>query len=298
MASVVLPAAPTSGAGGIPWALAAFGAFATVDSIVKLLSVTVPVMQVAFMLTVASLLPILFVVRREGGFAGFWPSVPGLVAVRTAFGTLSALLAYNAFARLPLADVYALIFTTPLWVTVLSVPVLGETVGWRRTTAVVVGFVGVIVMVRPGEASLEVGHVLAAGCALAAACAFLATRKIGARARGGTQLLAVSIAMLAVTAPSVAAAPPALDATTLALLGFGGVLLGCAQFCVWQALQRSQASLVVPFQYSQLVWAAIYGALLFGEWPASSTLLGATIVMASGLYVMHRERHLHRKGRL
>ncbi len=294
MASVALPPAAASGAGGISWALAAFGAFATVDSIVKLTSATLPVMQVAFVLTAASLLPILAVVWRQGGWRGFWPAVPGLVALRAVFATASALLAYNAFSRLPLADVYALIFTTPLWVTVLAVPVLGEKVGWRRASAVVVGFLGVVVMVRPGEASLEAGHLMAAGCALAAACAFLTTRRIGARARGGTQLLALTCTMLVVTGSSVVQNPVAMDLDTLLLLGLGGVLVGTAQFSVWQALQRSQASLVASFQYSQMLWAAFYGALLFDEWPATATLLGAAVVMASGLYIMERERRLAR----
>jgi drug/metabolite transporter (DMT)-like permease len=205
MATLVLPAAP-SHAGGIPWALAAFGAFATVDAFVKLTSATLPVMQIAFFLTLASLVPILLVIRHEGGFRDFWPSVPGLVVLRAVLSTASALLAYNAFARLPLADVYALIFTTPLWVTVLSVPVLGEVVGWRRATAVGVGFLGVLVMVQPGEASLGAGHLMAAGCALSASCTFLITRRIGGRARGGTQLLTLTTVMLLVTGPSVAPA--------------------------------------------------------------------------------------------
>ncbi|TVQ41635.1 MAG: DMT family transporter [Geminicoccaceae bacterium] len=287
-----------SNALGIPWALFAFGAFATNDAIVKWVSAVLPVMQIAFVLTLGSLLPVMAVIWREGGFRDFWPSVPGLVALRALFATTSALLAFSAFARLPLADVYALIFTIPLWVTILSVPVLGEQVGWRRTSAVVVGFVGVLVMVRPGEASLEVGHLMAAGCALCASSAYLVTRRIGGRARGGTQLLAVSVAMLAVTAPSTLLAPPAAAPSTFALLLAGGMLQGIAQFAIWQALKLSPASVVVPFQYSQLLWAVVYGYLLFDAWPDRATLLGATIVIASGLYIMQRERRLGRQVRV
>ncbi|MFW5679394.1 MAG: DMT family transporter [Pseudomonadota bacterium] len=293
MATSVLPA-PSSGVAGIPWALLAFGAFATNDAIVKVTSSVLPVMQVAFFVTLGSLVPVLFVIWWEGGFRRFWPSVPGLVALRAIFAATSALLAFSAFARLPLADVYALIFTIPLWVTVLSVPVLGEQVGWRRLSAVVVGFLGVLVMVQPGEAALGLGHLMAAGCALAASAAYLTTRRIGARARGGTQLLAVTFVMLLVTAPSVWVAPPSPPSATLTLLLLGGTLQGMAQFAIWQALKLSAASVVVPFQYSQLLWAVVYGALLFGEWPSAATLAGAVIVIGSGLYIMQRERRLAR----
>jgi drug/metabolite transporter (DMT)-like permease len=277
-------------------ALAAFGAFATTDAIVKLASDALPVQQVAFYMTLASLLPILAVIGREGGFARFWPSVPGLVLLRSAFAVGSTLFAFHAFARLPLADVYAIIFTVPLWVTILSVPVLGETVGWRRATAVLVGFVGVLIMVRPGEASLEAGHLMAAACALCASCAFLTTKRIGGRARGGTQLLAASLAMLMVTAPSVVAGPAAFDPGLFLLIGTAGVLMGLAQFAIWQALKLSAASLVVPFQYSQLLWALFYGAVLFETWPEPATLAGAVVVIGSGLYIMQRERRLGRGG--
>jgi S-adenosylmethionine uptake transporter len=275
---------------GIAWALVAFALFSTVDTLVKLAAAALPVAQVAFFTTLAAAVPIGAVVWREGGFTRFWPEVPGLVLLRAVFATSTSLCAWNAFARLPLADAYALIFTVPLWVTVLSVPVLGERVRIRRASAVVVGFAGVLVMLRPGDAGLGLGHLFAAGAALSAAAAMLTTRIIGRRARGGVQLAALSLLMLVVTAPAVAAAPPALDAATLALLVGAGGLLGLAQFAIWTALQHGPAAVVSPFQYSQLLWATLYGALVFGDWPTASTLAGAFVVIASGLYVMHRER--------
>ena len=274
----------------IAWALAAFALFSTVDTLIKLASAALPVAQVAFFTTAAAAVPIGVVFWREGGFTRFWPAVPGLVLLRAVFATGASLCAWNAFARLPLADAYAFIFTVPLWVTVLSVPVLGERVRVRRAGAVVVGFAGILVMLRPGEAGLQLGHLFAAGAALSAASAMLTTRVIGRRARGGVQLAALCLLMLTVTAPSVAAAPPTLDAATLALLVTAGGLLGLAQFAIWTALQHGPAAVVSPFQYSQLLWATLYGALVFGDWPAPTTLAGAGIVIASGLYIMHRER--------
>ena len=289
MATIVAAAAPRATV-GIAWALLAFALFSTVDTLIKLASASLPVAQVAFFTTAAAAVPIGVVFWCEGGFRRFWPAVPGLVLLRAVFATSASLCAWNAFARLPLADAYALIFTVPLWVTVLSVPVLGERVRWKRATAVVVGFAGILVMLKPGEASLQPGHLFAAGAALSAASAMLTTRVIGRRARGGVQLAALSLLMLTVTAPSVVAAPPALDAATSALLVAAGGLLGLAQFAIWTALQHGPAAVVSPFQYSQLLWATLYGALVFGDWPTASTLAGAAIVIASGLYIMHRER--------
>ncbi|MEO1089135.1 MAG: DMT family transporter [Pseudomonadota bacterium] len=291
MASVPLPA--SSSAAGIGWALAAFGGFSTVDAIVKLTSETVPVMQVAFLMTLASFLPVLLVVMIEGGFRKFWPAVPGLVLLRALLASVTVLQAFQAFSRLPLADAYALIFTTPMWVALLSVPLLGEKVGWRRGVAVAGGFVGVLIMIRPGEAeALRLGHLFAAGCAFTAALAFLTTRRIGGRARGGVQLLTVSVCVVLVTAPSYLARPATLDLPLAFLLGFAGIVQGAAQFCIWRALRSSEASVVVPFQYSQLLWATLYGVLIFDAWPEPSTLLGAGVVIASGLYIMRRERRL------
>jgi len=291
MATIAAAAAPRAGV-GIAWALVAYALFSTVDTLIKLASATLPVAQVAFFTTAAAAVPVGVVFWREGGFRRFWPEVPGLVLLRAVFATSASLCAWNAFARLPLADAYALIFTVPLWVTVLSVPVLGERVRWKRASAVVLGFAGILVMLRPGAAGLGLGHLFAAGAALSVAAAMLTTRVIGRRARGGVQLAALCLLMLTVTAPAVAAAPPTLDAATLALLLGAGGLLGLAQFALWTALQHGPAAVVSPFQYSQLLWATLYGALVFDDWPEPATLGGATIVIASGLYIMHRERAL------
>lgn len=290
-----VPAAPATPAiGAVGWALTGFAAFATVDALVKLLAGGLPVMQIAFFLALFSTGPVAFVLWREGGLGGLRTAVPHLVALRAALVSGASLCAWSAFARLPLADAYALIFTVPLWVTVLSVPVLGERVRWRRAAAVGVGFVGVLVMLRPGSAPLEAGHGFAAAAALCAASAMLTTRVIGRRAGGGLQLGVLALLMIAITAPAVAAAPPALDAATLALLALAGLMTGLAQFGLWTALQQGSASIVSPFQYSQLLWATFYGLVLFGAVPDPMTLAGAALVIGSGLYVMHRERALRR----
>ncbi len=283
-----LPAAATGPA--VAWALVGFAAFATVDALVKLASAELPVVQMAFFLALFAAPAITLALWREGGLGALRTTVPRLVLLRASFFTGGSLCAWNAFARLPLADAYALIFTVPLWVTVLSVPVLGERVGWRRTAAVLVGFAGILVMLRPGSASLGAGHGFAAGAALCAALAMLTTRVIGRRAGGGLQLTAIMGLSLLVTAPAVLLDPPSLDARLLALLVVAGLLTGTAQFAIWQALQHGPAALVSPFQYSQLLWATVYGALLFNAWPDPATLAGAAIVIASGLYITHRER--------
>ena len=111
---------------------------------------------------------------RRGGLGELRTRRLGMHLLRGLLGTTSGLLAFYAFSRLPLADAYAIIFATPLLITALSVPILGEAVGWRRWSAVVVGFIGVLVMLRPGVAPIGAGNLAALGAACAAACAVLA----------------------------------------------------------------------------------------------------------------------------
>lgn len=289
-AAGLLPEAPASRA--IAWALAGFACFSTLDAIVKWLSAGMGVQEIGFFMALFAAAPIGVALWREGGLGALRTAVPGLVLLRGVFVTGASLCAWNAFARLPLADAYALIFTVPLWVTVLSVPVLGERIRWRRTTAVAVGFLGILVMLRPGEAALETGHLFAAGAALFAAAAMLSARVIGRRAGGGLQLTVLTLLLLVVTAPAVVAQPPHLDATTWVLLALAGTLAGVAQLAMLTALRHGSAALVSPFQYSQLLWATLYGALLFDHLPEPATLAGAGLVIGSGLYIMHRERRI------
>jgi drug/metabolite transporter (DMT)-like permease len=292
--TVAKTAAPLATA-GIGLGALAFGLFSLMDATVKWLSATYPVPQILACNALFALLPVWVMAMRRGGRGQLRTCRLGLHLLRGLLGTASGMLAFYAYSRLPLADAYAIIFTTPLLITALSVPILGEAVGWRRWSAVVVGFVGVLVMLRPGVAPIGAGNLAALGAACAAACAVLLMRKLSVT--DTTTSIAFYSNVTAVVLTGIAFGPmfivPSLH--DLALMATSGLLGGSALLVLIAAYRRSPAALVAPFQYSQMLWAILLGALLWGDLPEPVMLLGAAIVTASGLFILYRERTLGRR---
>jgi drug/metabolite transporter (DMT)-like permease len=195
-----------------------------------------------------------------------------------------------ALSYLPFATAKVLSFTSPLLVTLLSLPLLGERVGWRRAVAVLAGFLGVVVVIRPGVgapdvAGLDWAMLLPLLSALAYACYQLLTRHIAQRDGAVTSLFYVSVVGLAGASVLVpfhwAAVPPWL----VAFLLVHGALVGAGHFLQIRALALAPASLLAPFGYASLLWAVLIGALVFGEAIGPFTLLGALAIAGSGLYL-------------
>ncbi len=194
-----LPAAPAIGA-GLGLGALAFALFTVMDALVKWLSATYPVPELVFTNSLFALLPVLVVSLRRGGLARLRTRRLGLHVLRGLLGAGGGLLAFYAYSQLPLADAYAIIFTTPLIITALSLPVLGEPVGWRRWSAVGVGFIGVLIMLRPGVAPIGIGSLATFGAACLSALSILLVRKLGTtESTAGIALysnLTVALAML------------------------------------------------------------------------------------------------------
>ena len=149
------------------------------DALIKWLSADYPVHQLVFSNSLFALVPVLLVSLRRGGLARLRTRRLRLHVLRGLLGAAGGLLAFYAYSQLPLADAYAIIFTTPLMITALSLPVLGEPVGWRRWSAVAVGFAGVLIMLRPGVAPIGIGALAALGGACLSALSILLVRKLG-----------------------------------------------------------------------------------------------------------------------
>ena len=293
--TVVKAAAPVATA-GLGLGALAFGLFSMMDALVKWLSASYPVPQILVVQRPVRAAP----GRRHGRAprrpaAAAHPPARPASAARHCSARPSGFLAFYAFSRLPLADAYAIIFATPLLITALSVPILGEAVGWRRWSAVVVGFVGVLVMLRPGVAPIGPGSLAALGAACASACAILLVRKLSVTET--TTSIAFYSNLTAVLLTGVAFGPtfvvPSL--LDLALMATSGLLGGSALLVLIAAYRRSPAALVAPFQYSQMLWAILLGALFWGDLPEPAMLLGASIVAASGLFILYRETALGRR---
>ena len=183
--SPLVPAVAGSNASLRPigFALLSYACFATADAMVKLSSARFSVFQIGFTLALAALVPVLLLTRGQGGLKALVPQRWRLVALRGLLTATCALLAWAAFGMLPLADGYAILFAAPILVTALSVPLLGESVGWRRWLAGAVGFAGVVVMIRPDFATLGLGHLLGVLAAVAGALGFSSSCAASARTR-------------------------------------------------------------------------------------------------------------------
>lgn len=291
----MLPSRAVAGHGaaalhGVGLALLSYAAFSTADAAIKLASGRFSVFQIGFTLALFALVPVAFLGWGQGGWSALVPRRKGLVLLRGALSAASGLLAWRAFASLPLADGYAILFATPILVTGLSAALLREEVGWRRGAAALVGFAGVVAMVRPDFATLGVGHLYAALAALAGAAGLITLKRIGPGETSASILLAVFAAILLASAPMLPAAGFVVPAPgELALLALAGLLVGCGHAGLVLATRETPAVVVAPFQYTQMIWGVLFGALLFGNRPDPLLLAGMALVAASGLYTLWRE---------
>lgn len=275
---------------GILWAVLSFGCFSAADAVVKWLSGGYTVFQSIFVGTFFAFVPVLILVAATEGFRAARPNNPALVVLRGVLVTAAALGVVWSFTRLPMTDGYALVFCSPLIVTALSPWLLGEAVGWRRWAAVGAGFAGVLVMLRPGFATLDPGHLSAFASAVLFALGLIVLRRIGRTESNAALLVGLLLttqAMLLPVMPFVWVTPGWAD---LGLMGLSGTFAGFAQIFLVLAFKAAPAPVVAPFQYSQMLWGVLFGLLLFGDRPTVFVLIGAAIVVACGLYILHRER--------
>ena len=270
-------------------ALVAFAVYSSHDVVVKLLGADYSPIQIVFFANLFGFPIVTLMLMRDRSDGNLRPRHPWWTALRTVSTVVSTTCVFYAFSVLPLAQTYALIFAAPLLITILAIPILGETVGWRRLAAVGVGLIGVMIVLRPGSTDLTPGHVAALVAAVCSATAAVIVRKIGREERSAVLLLYPMVANFVVMGcvlGFVYQPMPAIDLgglATMALLGFVGGLLQIA------AYRAGSAVVVAPMQYSQILWAVAYGALIFGETPDWSTGVGAAVIILSGMYVVLRE---------
>jgi drug/metabolite transporter (DMT)-like permease len=277
-------------AAGIGMMLLGMLLFSMNDVMGKWLVATYTVGQLLLIRSLAALGALLPFMRREGGVAAFTSiQRPGLQLVRAFFATAEVALFYWAVIYLPLADVITFYLAGPVYVTALSVILLGERVGWRRWLAVLVGFAGVVIALRPSAASVSWPALIALAGSVFFAISMITTRML----RGTSDTMLVATQTLGALALGAAAAPfgwvtPSLrDFLLLCLLGIVALV---AHACTNRSLKLAPASVVVPYQYTLIVWAIVFGWLVFGDVPALLMLVGAAIIIAAGLFIFLREQ--------
>ena len=264
------------------------------DALGKWMVASVAVGQLLFIRSMAALVMLLPMVHRTGWREVFVLAQPGRHAIRLLFIVAEVACFYLAVRHLPLADVMAVYQATPLIVTVLAIPLLGELVGWRRGLAVGIGFLGVLLVLQPQDGVFTAPALIALAGSLTYALSMIATRQL--RTTNALSLivyhtLAVGLAGL-LTLPWGWAAIDWVDTAYLALIG---VVATLAHMSMNQALRLAPAAVVVPYTYTSLLWAILLGWLIFADTPTPLMLFGAAIIMGAGLFIFFRERQLARR---
>ncbi|RYH04278.1 DMT family transporter [Salipiger sp. IMCC34102] len=279
----------SSNARGALLALLAFAIFATHDVFIKVLGGSYSPIQVVFFSVLLSFPLATVQLMRDPTPGTLRPHHPWWMALRTAAGVMTGISAFYAFSVLPLAQVYAILFASPLLITILAIPILGERVRLRRALAVVVGLAGVMVVLRPGSTQLELGHAAAMAAAIGSSLTSIIVRKIGADERPVVLMLFPLVGNFVVMGALLGTVYRPMPIEHIGMAAVIAVFSFAAGLLVIGAYRAGEAVIVAPMQYSQILWATLFGVLFFGETPDGTTVLGAAIIIASGLYIVLRE---------
>lgn len=291
-----MPPNPDDPLRGIALFLAATTLFAIADTIAKFLTTELPIVQINWMRYLIFAAMALLLTTRTSGHA-FRVHRPRLQLLRGMCVVSSSVLFIYGIREIPLAEAASIGFVAPLLITVLSIPLLGEVVGIRRWAAVVIGLIGVLVVMRPGTSAFQPAALLVVASACCWSLGLILTRKMAGTERAATTLFwsaTTGLVVLSILLPFNFKLP------TPAQLGLAlvqGVLSSVGQWMVIQAHRTAPASTLAPIIYVQLIWSTIAGYLVFAAFPDGWTVLGATIIIASGLYTAHRERVRAREKR-
>ncbi|WP_342076556.1 DMT family transporter [Yoonia sp. SS1-5] len=279
----------SANAKGALFALLAFGVFATHDAVVKILGATYSPIQIVFFSVLLSFPLATVMLMRDVEPGTLVPKHPWWMALRTVAAVVTGVSAFYAFSVLPLAQTYAILFASPLLITVLAIPVLGEKVRLRRWMAVLVGLIGVLVVLRPGQTALSAGHLAALVAAVGGSVASIVVRKIGAEERPVVILLYPMVVNFVVMACALPFVYQPMPIEHLGLLAVIATFAWIASRLVIKAYQVGEAAIIAPMQYSQIIWATGFGLLFFDETIDQATIIGAGIIIASGMYIVLRE---------
>lgn len=278
---------------GIAMMLAGIAGFAVMDATIKWLTADYPVPQVIALRSWFGLPILILLAMREGGLAALQTGRPLVHVGRYGLVMLLSLSFFWALSSMKLVDAVAIAFAAPIIITALSVPLLREPVGLRRWIAIGIGFCGVLIMLRPGMGVFQWAAMSALGSAVFYALLMITTRAFKKTESTASLMLypQLGISLTGIVMVYFFWVTPTLfDLALFACAGFFGSI---GVLCLTHAFRLAPAATIAPFEYTALLWATLLGYLLWGELPDGITLLGASIVIASGLYIIFRET---RKG--
>tara|TARA_E500000318_G_C3551174_1_gene208977 strand:- start:641 stop:1555 length:915 start_codon:yes stop_codon:yes gene_type:complete len=276
---------------GICLIIAGFTVFSTMDALVKHSAETIAIEHVTFMRYAAHLALLLCLMPVFGIRSFLGGSKLGFLTIRGCFLFLSTILFFGAIASLPLAEAAAISFMAPVLTVGLSALILKESVGIRRWSAVAAGFLGVLIILRPGLQELTTAHLMVLGTALCFSAFSLMTRHAGKETPVlATLFLTAITGVIGSTAllPFVGPWPDA-SGSSWGILVLIGLLALLAEFCLVHGYRCAAASLLAPFQYIQMLWATLLGWAVFNSLPDIWTSVGAALIIGAGLYIWLRE---------
>lgn len=277
---------------GVLLMLLAMTMIPVMDSFAKLLTERFHTVQIVWGRYFFHLMIFMPIAVLRYGSATFRPAQPGLQILRGGFLLCSTALFFAALALMPLADALATVFVYPFVITALSPLVLGEAVGPRRWVAVSIGFLGAMIIVRPGGGVIESGALFALGAGTTYACYVLATRKLAGSAPALVTLTFTGLLGAVVTTALVPLVWVQPTLTEWCLMIGTGLIAAIGHLLLIMAHERATASSLAPFGYFEIVSATLLGLMIFGDFPDAWTWLGITVVVASGVYIWLREsRH-------
>lgn len=274
---------------GILYLLISIGLISLVDTVGKFYTKELHAVMLVWGYFIAMALFVNGYFAMRGKFDLLKCNRPILQIARPGFLAGSIACLFVSLTYLPIAEATAIGFTAPLFIIALSVPLLGERVGWHRWLAVALGLMGVLIIVRPGGSVWHWSAAMALLGALSFAFFQIVTRRLADQDRHETTLIYTSLGGIAWTSllvPFFWTSPT--QTHSVMFLAIGAMGAG-AHFFMLQAFARAEASLLAPFNYSKLIWVTILGYTVFGDLPGIDTLIGSTIIAAAGLYVLYRE---------
>jgi drug/metabolite transporter (DMT)-like permease len=276
---------------GIALRVAAMAFLACLSAMVKWTgSRGVPVFEIILFRNLFAFIPLGIYIWRTTGFSVLKTQRPVGHMLRSIVGLTGMVCGFSAVQHLPLTEATALQFTSPLLMTALSALLLAEPVGRHRWAAVCVGFLGVLIMARPIPGHMNVtGVSLGIAAAACSAGAMVAIRQMSDTERGSTIVFYFTLggALMGLIGSVAHFVRP--DPLTLGILILAGLVGGIGQLLMTEALQAAPIGVVAPFDYTQLIWATVFGLVIWGELPHWATLIGAMIVAGSGVYILYRE---------
>ena len=271
--------------------IASMAAFTLNDALMKLMSGQAPLFQLIFMRGVITTCAIGVVVWRMGHFRARieWQD-QGWVVLRTLAEAVASYFFLTALFNMPIANVTAILQALPLTITLAAAVFLREPVGWRRMTAIFIGLIGVLLIIRPGAADFNAYSLYAIAAVISVTVRDLATRKLSSSVPSVLVVFANALFITLVFGALSTASPwsPVTSQIFGLTIAAAVLMVGAYLFSI-MVMRVGEISFVAPFRYTGLLWAMLLGLVIFGEWPDAVTLAGATTVVASGLFMLHRD---------